>query len=225
MKITAVSFERLDLKLSEPYTIAYETIDHTVNFILKLETDTLITGYGCSAPDVIVTGENASQVETAISDIITPFLLGKNAFTYAHILGELRRLLGKKSSSLNMVDMALHDLISKKAGVPLYQFLGGYQTSIATSITIGILPLSETLWRAKEIVQRGFHILKIKGGHNLEEDIEKMIRLHEAHPDVTLRFDGNQGYSVMDSVAFVKATGHIGIEIFEQPTKEEKEER
>ena len=59
----------------------------------------------------------------------------------------------------------------------------------------------------------------------MQEDIEKMNRLHERYPDVTLRFDGNQGYSVVDSVEFVKATSHIGIEIFEQPTKLEKEER
>ena len=45
------------------------------------------------------------------------------------------------------------------------------------------------------------------------------------YPDVTWRFDGNQGYSVKDSIAFVKATAVIGIEIFEQPTKIEAEER
>ena len=124
-----------------------------------------------------------------------------------------------------MVDMALHDLISKKAGVPLYQFLGGYRSSIPTSITIGILPLEDTLRLADDYIRRGFSILKIKGGHSILQDIEKMTRLHEKHPQVTLRFDGNQGYSVIDSVTFVKATAHIGIEIFEQPTKLEKEER
>ena len=39
MRITNISFERLDLKLYDPYTIAYETIDRTSNFILKVETD------------------------------------------------------------------------------------------------------------------------------------------------------------------------------------------
>lgn len=225
MKITKVSYERLDLKLSEPYTIAYEIIGKSTNFILKLETDSTLVGYGCGAPDKSVTGEHPADVEEAIKNVISPYLVGKNPFNYALILTELKANLGKKASSLTMVDMALYDLISKKAGVPLYQFLGGYRNSIATSITIGILPVDETLRQADRFVQQGFSILKVKGGHSLLEDIEKMNRLHERHPRITLRFDGNQGYSVVDSVTFVKATAHIGIEIFEQPTKMEKEER
>ena len=52
MKITNVSYERLDLQLTEPYTIAYETVDSTTNFILKIETDSHLVGYGCAAPDL-----------------------------------------------------------------------------------------------------------------------------------------------------------------------------
>lgn len=219
MTITNVSYERLDLSLSVPYTIAYETIAQTTNFILKLETDTRIVGYGCAAPDKTVTGETPKMVEEALNKIIIPFLKGKNPFRYANILEELKQMIKDHSSSLAMVDMALLDLVSKKAKVPLYQFLGGYRNRIETSMTIGILPITETLEQVTEYVKRGFSILKIKGGRNLEEDIEKMMRIHSIFPNTRLRFDGNQGYSVADSIAFVKATKTIGIEIFEQPTK------
>ncbi|WP_036152471.1 mandelate racemase/muconate lactonizing enzyme family protein [Maribacter forsetii] len=225
MKITHISFERLDLKLSDPYTIAYETIDRTSNFILKLETDTKIVGYGCAAPDPVVTNESPSDVTYAINNIIIPYLLGKDPFTYALLLLELKELLAKRSSALAMVDLALFDIMSKKAEVPLYKFLGGYRNSIATSITIGIMGVDETLLKATEFVNQGFTILKIKGGSNLEEDIAKMRMIHEKYPNIELRFDGNQGYSVKESVAFVKATAAIGVEIFEQPTKVEAEER
>lgn len=225
MRITAISFERFDLKLSEPYTIAYETIDRTSNFILKIETDGKIVGFGCAAPDPIVTNETPEDVGLAISDIIEPYLKGKDPFTYALLLFDLKRALVKKTSALAMVDMALFDIISKKAEVPLYKFLGGYRTQMATSITIGIMGLDETLRFVDEYIKKGFTILKIKGGANLEEDIAKMKSIHEKYPNIELRFDGNQGYSVKDSVAFVKATAAIGIEIFEQPTKIESEER
>lgn len=225
MKITAISYERLDLKLSEPYTIAYETIDRTSNFILKIETDGKIVGYGCAAPDPIVTNETPNEVALVINEIIAPYLKGKDPFTYALLLLELKEVLGKRSSALAMVDLALFDLISKKAEVPLYKFLGGYRNHVATSITIGIMSLEETLRYADEFVKKGFTILKIKGGSNLEEDIAKMKFIHEKYPHIELRFDGNQGYTVKESVAFVKATAAIGIEIFEQPTKIESEER
>ena len=225
MRITNISFERLDLKLSDPYTIAYETIDRTVNFILKIETDGKLVGYGCAAPDSTVTNEAPSDVERSIQSTIIPFLKGKDPFTYALLLWELKAILGKKASALAMVDLALFDLISKKAEVPLYKFLGGFRTSIPTSITIGIMGLEETLSYADNFIDQGFKILKIKGGAHLEEDIEKMSAIHKKYPNIQLRFDGNQGYSVKQSVAFVKATAAIGIEIFEQPTKLESEER
>ena len=224
MRITNVSYERLDLKLAVPYTIAYETIAKTTNFILKVETDGMLVGFGCATPDKVVTGESPDEVERAIKSKIIPFLIGKDPFTYALLLTELKAILDKKSSSLAMIDMALFDLISKKAEVPLYKFLGGFQKNIATSITVGILGLTETLKHAKEYVDQGFTILKIKGGSNLEEDVEKMKKLHELFPQVTWRFDGNQGYSVADSIAFVKATAAMGIQIFEQPTMIEAEE-
>ena len=81
MKITHISFERLDLKLSDPYTIAYETIDRTSNFILKLETDGKIVGYGCAAPDPVVTNESPNDVTDAIKNTIIPYLFGKDPFT------------------------------------------------------------------------------------------------------------------------------------------------
>ena len=225
MRITAVSYERMDFKLSVPYTIAYETISSTTNFILKLETDGKYVGYGCAAPDRVVTGENPEEVAHAINTLIIPYLVGKDPFTYALILTELKELLGKRSSALAMVDLALYDLISKKAEVPLYQFLGGFRNSIPTSITVGILTVEDTVKHAQEYVKQGFSILKVKGGDNLQDDVEKMIKLHEKFPEVKWRFDGNQGYSVKESIAFVRATSHIGIEIFEQPTKIEAEER
>lgn len=217
MKITRVTYHRLEFKLSEPYYIAYESIHSTVNFILQIETNKGIIGYGCAAPDAVVTGEVPEQVDNLIKDTIIPFLTGKNPFSYARIIYDLKKFLGDHSSALAMVDIALHDLIAKKAEIPLYQFLGGYRKCISTSITIGILPVEDTIQKAHDFINQGFSILKIKGGANLEEDIEKMIKLREEFPEVILRFDGNQGYSVEDSIAFVNATALVGIEIYEQP--------
>ena len=219
MKITRVSYERLDLALSVPYTIAYETVSHVSNFILKLETDTALVGYGCAAPDLEVTGESAEMVEKSIQEHVLPLLKGSSPFMYTTLLEELKEVCPDSSSLVAMADMALLDLMAKKADVPLYHFIGGYRKSIATSITIGIMGLDETLAMAREFSGRGFNILKIKGGLMLEEDIAKMIRLREEFPNIFLRFDGNQGYNVEESIAFVKATEKVGIQIFEQPTK------
>ena len=225
MKITNVSYERLDLELQAPYIIAYETVSKATNFILRIETESKLVGFGCSAPDPLLTGMTDLEAEDVIANTIIPFLIGKDPFHYVRILEELKQVIGKSRSVLAMVDMALLDLASKKAEVPLYKFLGGYRDSIATSITIGILPLEKTLQEAREYVKKGFSILKLKGGLSVEEDIEKIIRLREVFPQIALRFDGNQGYSVEESIAFVKGTHAAGVEIFEQPTKTKEEEK
>ena len=222
MRIIAVEYERFDLELTEPYTIAYETITSASNFILKAETSTGLIGFGCAAPDPVITGETAETVESAIKEIIIPALVGNNAFHYAQILKEIQPLI--KSSAKTMVDLCLYDLISKKADVPLYQYLGGYKREIPTSITIGIMSFDETMKKAQTFVNDGFGILKLKGGLNVDEDIEKVHQLRKKHPNITLRFDGNQGYSLDQALYFLKQTMRDSIEILEQPTSVNAEE-
>lgn len=219
MKIKKINYERYHLKLKQPYTIAYETIGFSVNYILQIETDELFTGLGCASPDLEVTGETEEQVEFTIQNTIIPFLLGKNPLNYIRLLHELKPLLPHQSSALAMVDMALFDLFAKKSQVPLYKFLGGYRKNIHTSITIGILPLKETIEQIVDFRKNGFTIIKLKGGIDLAEDIEKVIRINELFPNLILRFDANQGYSLAEALSFFDQTKHVGIQIFEQPTK------
>lgn len=219
MKITNVLYQRYHLKLKQPFTIAYETIDHAVNFALQVETSETIVGIGCAAPDLEVTGETPDGVEETIKNKIIPFLIGKNPLNYVKILHELKELIPNQSSALAMVDIALFDLFAKKSRVPMYRFLGGFRKSIPTSITVGILPIQQTIEQVQEYVAQGFSILKIKGGISVEEDVFKMNMIHEKYPHLILRFDGNQGFNQVEAMDFFEQTKHIGIEIFEQPTK------
>ncbi|THH41433.1 mandelate racemase/muconate lactonizing enzyme family protein [Neolewinella litorea] len=221
MRITHVEYERYDLELIEPYTIAYETIGKATNFALRLVTDSGLIGFGCAAPDMAVTNERAEEVERAIGEIIVPALLNAKPFHYARIVEDLRGQL--RSSALAMVDSALYDLVAKAAGVPLYQFLGGYRNRIATSITIGILPVAETMVKAKEFVSQGFGIIKIKGGLDVEEDIARVRRVRKEFPDIKLRFDGNQGYTLDQALHFISAAQLVGVDILEQPTSIKEE--
>ena len=225
MKITAVEYFKIEMPLAIPYTIAYETVSNTTNIILKLTTDKGITGWGCAAPDLEVTGETPEDVIQNIETIIMGLLKNQSPFQLALFTHELKKLCPNASSTIAMVDMALHDLLARKAKLPLYQMLGGYRNEIPTSITIGILPLKETLEQAHYFLGKGFTILKLKGGHSLEEDIEKIMTLREQHGrDFLLRFDANQGYTPAESISFIKKTTEAKIEILEQPTKQSQEE-
>jgi len=219
MRIKSVDFYPCQMQLSEPYTIAYESIDQVVNIFLRIKTEEGLEGLGCAAPDLAVTGETPESVLSALSKVAESELKGKDPLRIAKIQERLKKIIVEYPSLRAAIDMALYDIIGKNAGIPLWKILGGYRSRIRTSITIGILPVKESLEHADRFLKEGFESLKIKGGRNVDEDIERMIRIRErTGPKIELRFDANQGYSVEDALKFVDQTRGINIELLEQPT-------
>lgn len=214
------------MPLAVPYTIAYETVSKTSNIILKLNTDMGLTGWGCAAPDLEVTSESPEDVVNNIDNIVSGLLKNQSPFQIARVMQELKQLCPAASSTRAMVDIALYDLLARKAGLPLYQLLGGYRNEIPTSITIGILPLKETMEQVRTYLEKGFKIIKLKGGLNVEEDIEKIRKVREKYgKGITFRFDANQGYTPQEAIEFTSKVKDYGVEILEQPTKQKKEEQ
>jgi L-alanine-DL-glutamate epimerase-like enolase superfamily enzyme len=219
MKITDIRAWPVSMRLTEPYSIAYETIHETTNIFLRVETNQGIVGHGCAAPDEQVTGENSEGVLKSLSDVVAPSIMGSDPLRPVMLLEKLRPLLTLQPSALAAADMALYDILGKTAQLPLWKLLGGYRNRIRTSVTIGILPLQETVERARAWVKQGFKSLKLKGGSDVESDIERVLKVREAVGKVIeLRFDANQGFSVEDSLKFVEGTRRARLELIEQPT-------
>jgi len=219
MKIASVEAWAVSMRLKEPYTIAYETIDSATNVFLRLGTNSKIAGFGCAAPDLQITGETPETVLKAMSDIVPASLKGSDPLRSAMLLERLAPLLGTQSSTLAAIDMALHDILGKACGLPLWKLLGGFRDRIKTSVTIGILPATETVARARDFLAQGFKSLKIKGGKDVDSDIDRVHKVREAvGSDIELRFDANQGFTVEQALKFVEKTRHCRLELIEQPT-------
>ncbi|MEJ2220155.1 MAG: dipeptide epimerase [Desulfobacterales bacterium] len=219
MKITRLEIWPVEMRLAKPYTIAYERVDATTNIFLRLETNTGIVGYGCAAPDKQVTGETAETVIKICRDMIDPVVKQSDPLRLALITEKLVPILADHPSAVAMVDMALHDILGKVSGLPVYKLLGGFRTRIRTCVTIGISPLVETIARANEWIEKGFRSLKIKGGQDVEADIETVLMVREnVGKNIELRFDANQGYTEQEALAFVNATRSARLELIEQPT-------
>jgi L-alanine-DL-glutamate epimerase-like enolase superfamily enzyme len=219
MKITAIEAWAVSMPLKEPYTIAYETINSATNIFIRLETNSEITGFGCAAPDLQITGETPETVLKAMSDVIPTTIKGSDPLRSAMLLERIAPLLGSQSSALAAVDMALHDILGKACGLPLWKLLGGFRDRIKTSVTIGILPEKETVARAQDFLAQGFKCLKIKGGKDVDSDIVRVQKVREAVGiETELRFDANQGFTVEQALKFVEKTRHCRLELIEQPT-------
>ncbi len=219
MKILHTECFAVEMPLKEPYTIAYETISTCTNLFIRATSDAGVTGFGCAAPDEGVTGETPAMTMAKYREVIEPGLKGADFSRIIQILEYLKPGLANNPSALAMTDMLLYDMLSKKTGLPLYRFLGGFRDSIPTSITIGIMNPTLTTGKASEFYRQGFRIFKVKGGIDVEEDIEKVTRLRELFGDeISIRFDANQGYSVEHAIRFVSGTRNQGVELLEQPT-------
>jgi L-alanine-DL-glutamate epimerase-like enolase superfamily enzyme len=219
MKVTRIEAWPVEMKLTEPYAIAYESVELATNIFLRVETSTGITGYGCSAPDLQVTGETPDSVLRAIDEVVAPCLRGTDPLRIARVLEVLKKSLKNQPAAIAGVDLALHDILGKVSNLPLWKLLGGFRRTFKTSITIGILPVDHTVERARYWVDQGFTALKIKGGTSVDSDIERIHRVREEVGEkIELRFDANQGYTVEESIRFVDATRRAGLELVEQPT-------
>jgi L-alanine-DL-glutamate epimerase-like enolase superfamily enzyme len=226
MKIITVEHFEINLHLAVPYTIAYETVSTTTNIILKITASNGLTGWGCAAPDKEVTGETPQDVVDNIEKVLLGLLIDQHPFQIAYFTNQIKLLCPKASSTLAMTDMALHDLLGRTAKIPLYQLLGGFRSKISTSITIGILPIDETLETALKYKKDGFNIIKLKGGLNMGEDIDKIMTLRDKlGKSFVLRFDANQGYTAAEAIEFIDRTRPADLEILEQPTCQTKDHR
>lgn len=228
MKITRVEVWPVEMRLSDPYTIAYETVSEVVNVFIRIDTNKGIVGHGCAAPDKAVTGETPKSVIKTIRSVCEPLLKNADPLRIARLLELIKskRERKRKPAAIALVDMALHDILGKTAGLPLWKLLGGYRRSFKTSVTIGILTVDDTVARAKDWVGQGFSVLKIKGGHDVDADIERILKVREAvGKEVELRFDANQGYSVAEAERFVEKTRNARLELIEQPTDRNRPDR
>lgn len=217
MKIKNITIWKEDLELTRPYTIAYETIRSVENLFVSLETENGIIGIGAGSPAEDVTGESITACEKALTGSLESILAGRDIRYSRSLLKELNAALADTPAAMAAADIALHDLAANALGLPLADVLGRVHESLPTSITIGIMPVKETLEEAKEYLANGFSILKVKTGLDVEEDIERIFKLNEEFKQaIRIRVDANQGYGLKELHHFYEKTSDL-VEFIEQP--------
>lgn len=218
MKITHTDIWKFSIPM-HPFTIATGTMHFAQNTFIRVHTDAGFYGVGeCSAFPMIAGETQATCFEMAKD--FAALWKGKDATNIAERLQELDAFTAFNSTIKSAFDMALYDLAAKKAGVPLYQYLGGQQKELETDLTIGIDTPEKMAATAKDFIQRGVRIIKIKLGKNAKEDVERIRQIREAvGPSIKLRIDANQGWSYEDALYALTAMGPYDIQFCEQPMR------
>lgn len=218
MQITHVEVTPVQLHLRIPYRTAYHpdgAVEEIHAVFVRIETRQARTAWGCAAFDPLITGETPEAVIQACRNCADR-ARDLNPLNTEYALTELEPLTEGAPSALCAFDIAFHDLLGLAAGLPLHRLLGGFQNRIQTSITVSVAPIHETVEMARERVRQGFRLLKIKGGQDAGEDVERVRAVRQALPNITLRLDADGGYDVQDAIDVARALkGQI--EMLEQP--------
>jgi len=218
MKIKDIKVWTADLVNTKPYTIAFKTVDEVLNAFVEITLQNGLTGIGAANPSEYVTGESFEQCVAALDEKNLQFLVGCDINELNQLTYEVWKNFPKNPAARAALDIALYDVFTKHLGVPLVKFLGQKIHSLPTSNTIGIKNVEETLKEAAEYGERGFTVLKVKLGIDLEEDIERMVKLREKFgKKFVIRIDANQGYTSAQTIEFYNRTKSLDIELIEQP--------
>ena len=217
MKIRAIDLLTAKIPLTRPYAVATYATDTVRMVRVRIEADDGTFGLGAATPQPEVNGETFERCLLALIDV-EPLLIEQSFTKPTELEQQLRRTWRGTPGARAAIDMALHDLWGKANGRPVADLLGRVHTTLPTSITIGVRDVDATLAEAREYVARGFRVLKVKIGADLELDIERLARLREVvGSTLPLLVDANIGYTAAQLPAFLQRTRLLGLQLVEQP--------
>ena len=217
LKITDIEIFLFDIPLTSPFRIAIGEMKAANDLLIRIRTDQGIVGLGEACPFPSITGETqATNAAAAIS--IRDLLIGEDPLAIDALLRKIGPLVHSNPSAVAAFDMALHDILGKVAGLPLFRLLGGTKTTFETDITTSLETLENMTAESKKYADMGYKTLKVKVGLDPDEDFARLSAIRGAvGPKVAIRIDANQGWTVPQAVYALRKMEPLAIEFCEQP--------
>jgi muconate cycloisomerase len=196
--------------------------------LVRITTDDGVVGYGEATPLPDWggdfgrrSGETLTTVISLINRVFAPALVGTDPTRVTAARRVMDRLVVGNNYAKCAVDIALHDLWGKSAGLPIYRLLGGaVRDCVPVAHMVGLMDESHALEEGTAAVADGVKALQIKGGVDPERDVRLVRALRrEVGTGVTLRLDANQGYGHAKSASrMVARLADAGVDLVEQPS-------
>jgi L-alanine-DL-glutamate epimerase-like enolase superfamily enzyme len=221
-RIKSVTAQTVRLPLRRPVSIASRHIRTRDFSIVTITADDGLEGIGYSY--------GGGLISEVVRRILRDVLLGRPAGAiealwqamYAQTL-----LLGRRGvvlRAISAVDIALWDVLAKRASLPLYRLLGPARTEVPAYFSggyyregSGVDDLKAEMRRA---IDRGFDAVKIKvGGAPIAEDVERIAAAREViGGQVRLAVDANNAWaSAREALAAVRRMEFADLWWVEEP--------
>lgn len=209
-----------------PVVNAFGTIPERVAVFVRLTDSDDVSGWGeiwANFPSV-----GAEHRARIFDTLLAPRLVGKplprpetfwaesdRAF---HLWGLQAGEPGTFAAVLSGVDGALHDLHARRAGVPLWQWLGGSDASSLPAYASGLNPDEQALRQVEAARGAGHRRFKIKIGFGEARDLATLRPvLRSLREGERVMVDVNQGWDLRTAMHMAGVLGEFPLTWIEEP--------
>lgn len=218
MKIARIEIYQCPIRLHEPFVISLGPMTHAENVVVVITTDNGMQGYGECSPFLTINGE-AMDSAAVMGRYLGRGLKGRDPLDIAGCVAAMDRVVYGNYSIKSAFDIALYDIASQQAGVPLYEFLGGDGNKVMyTDYTVGLGSPEKMAEDAAMILERGFRFVKVKLGDSAAGDLDRIRAIRERIGlDTPLCIDANQGWDPEEAIACLQSLAPYNIHYCEEP--------
>ena len=232
MKIISIKSHVLRYELDKELGYSQQYYKHRTAHLVEVETDEGITGWGeCFGP-----GNIALANKYIVEKVIQPLIKGDDPLNKEHIWHKVYNLLrdsgqkGMPIQALSGIDIALWDILAKKANLPLYQLLGGKTNDKIPVYGYGMMLQKKSIEElcelfkneANQIKEKNFKAMKMKIGMGPKEDLKLVSAVRDTiGSEFKLMVDANHAYNKNDALYVGKGLDEMNIYWFEEPVAPE----
>jgi L-alanine-DL-glutamate epimerase-like enolase superfamily enzyme len=222
VKITKIEAIPVSIPFVKPIVMSGGPATKADAVVLKIHTDEGVTGISETGDTSLwYMGESQDSIMNNIVNVFGPqILLGEDPFNIETIVARMDKAARANNQSKAVVDYALHDLMGKALGVPVYKLLGGLANPKINLAFVMSSGSAEAVGEeGKALVKAGFGGLKLKvGAHGLDEDIEMIGALRAAVGNkIKVMIDANGGWMYHQALYVLQRVAKYDIFVAEQP--------
>jgi L-alanine-DL-glutamate epimerase-like enolase superfamily enzyme len=199
--------------------------DEAILVYVRILDDDGVVGWGECRPIRQWSYETPESAVTTIRRYLAPAVIGHDISDRAGLHAKMNAAIGRGTSTgqpiaKSALDLAVHDLAAKRAGLPLREFLGGSRErrDLAVSFTITGHDADQAKQQMQAGQAEGFRHFNFKAAVQPETDIAVAKILRETIASGGFLWsDANQGFDLAGAKYVARAFEDIGVGILEQP--------
>ena len=215
--------------IATPVRTSFGTMHDRPAVFVRVEDAEGATGWGeawCNYPSEGAE-HRARLLESVVAPLATSRAFDSPAEAFAFLTQRTAVLAiqsgepGPLAQVIAGLDLALWDLAARRAGQPLWRFLGGGNDRIPVYAS-GLNPDEPERLVARRRSE-GYRAFKLKIGFGRERDLRNLRAIRElVGPDVPLMVDANQGWTLQEALDLAPALAEFGLGWLEEPLRADR---